>query len=115
MIRYRVKRSEFLGFIVDCDSIDRMNGTISEYKRKFRDARHICYSVILDDNEIFGNDGEPYGTSGVAMLNELKKRDIRNKLVIIVRYFGGIKLGRSLLRETYCKVIRSILDKVINI
>lgn len=112
MVRYRIKRSEFIGFIVDCDSVDCMNSIINDYKRKYRDARHICYSVILGDNEIFGNDGEPYGTSGIAMLNELKKRDIKNRLVIIVRYFGGIKLGRSLLRETYCNVTKSILDKI---
>ena len=112
-IKYRVKRSEFIGFLHNCNSAEELGNILETYKRKFHDARHICYAVILNDNEIFNEDREPLGTSGTVMLNELKKRSLKNKLVIIVRYFGGIKLGKVLLRRTYLDVTVNILDKLL--
>lgn len=111
-IRYRIKRSEFIGYVHDCNNINEMNTIVSDYKRRFYDARNVCYAVIFDNNEIFNEDKEPSGTSGTMILNELKRRLLRNKLVIIVRYFGGIKLGRELLRETYLNVAILALNKI---
>ena len=111
-VKYRVERSEFIGFIEDCDKIDDINDIIKMYKKKYHDARQICYGGIIDEKDIYNDDKEPLGTAGFVILNELKKSKLINKLVIIVRYFGGIKLGKDGLKNAYSSVTNLILSKI---
>ena len=111
-VKYRIERSEFIGFIEDCDRVDGVNDIIKIYKKKYHDARQICYGGIIDEQDIYNDDKEPSGTAGFVILNELKKNKIKNKIVIIVRYFGGIKLGKDGLKNAYCSTTNLILSKI---
>ena len=111
-IKYRIERSEFIGFIEDCNKIDDIYDIVKIYKKKYHDARQICYGGIIDENDIYNDDKEPSGTAGFVILNELKKNNIKNKLVVIVRYFGGIKLGKDGLKNAYSSVTNLIINKL---
>ena len=112
-VKYRIERSEFIGFIEDCGRVDGVNDIIKIYKKKYYDARQICYGGIIDEQDIYNDDKEPSGTAGFVILNELKKNKIKNKLVIIVRYFGGIKLGKDGLKNAYSSVTNLISSKLV--
>ena len=111
-IKYRIERSEFIGFIEDCKNADDINNIVKIYKKKYYDARQICYGVYIDDKEYFSDDKEPTGTAGYMILNELKKNDIKNKIIIVVRYFGGIKLGKDGLKNSYSNVSKMLINKI---
>ena len=111
-VKYRIERSEFIGFIEDCNRVDGVNDIVKVYKKKYHDARQICYGGIIDEQDIYNDDKEPSGTAGFVILNELKKNKIKNKIVIIVRYFGGIKLGKDGLKNAYFSVTNLILSKI---
>ena len=108
-VKYRIERSEFIGFIEECDDSDIVNEIIKRYKKKYHDARQICYAYIINEKEVYNDDKEPSGTAGFIMLNELKKNNIKNKLLIVVRYFGGIKLGKDGLKNAYSNVSKILL------
>lgn len=98
------KRSKFYGFAIHIDSVEEALSIIEEYKKEYYDARHVCWSYRLGDTgDIYriNDDGEPSGTAGKPIYGQILSAELSDILVIVVRYFGGIKLGTSGLIEAY--------------
>lgn len=95
---YSEKRSKFLAFAIPISTVDEVKQLVAEYQKKYYDARHVCYAYMLgaERTEFRTNDnGEPSGTAGKPILGQINSNELTNILIIVVRYFGGIKLGTS--------------------
>lgn len=101
---YKEKMSKFLSFAVPCTSADEALDIVKLYRNEYCDARHCCWAYMLgpERKEFRANDdGEPSGTAGKPILGQINSFGLTNLVVIVVRYFGGIKLGTSGLIEAY--------------
>ncbi|MDE7395595.1 MAG: YigZ family protein [Clostridiales bacterium] len=98
---YEISRSKFLGFCARVKSDEEAAAFISALRKKYRDARHVCYAYVLTDSARSNDDGEPSGTAGVPILERIKAANLCETLVAVVRYFGGIKLGAGGLLRAY--------------
>jgi uncharacterized YigZ family protein len=101
---YTEKRSKFLAFAIPVESVDEVKAIVSEYQKEYYDARHVCYAYMLGAERLdfrANDNGEPSGTAGKPILGQINSNELTNILVIVVRYFGGIKLGTSGLIVAY--------------
>ena len=101
---YSEKRSKFLAFAIPVTSVDEVKAYVAEYQKRYYDARHACYAYMLgaERTDFRANDnGEPSGTAGKPILGQINSYGLTNILIIVVRYFGGIKLGTSGLIVAY--------------
>ncbi len=101
---YSEKRSKFLAFAMPVSSVEEVKQLVAEYQKKYYDARHVCYAYMLGAErlEFRANDnGEPSGTAGKPILGQINSNELTNILIVVVRYFGGIKLGTSGLIVAY--------------
>lgn len=101
---YSEKRSKFLAFAIPVQSVDEVKALVAEYQKRYYDARHACYAYMLgaERTDFRANDnGEPSGTAGKPILGQINSYGLTNILIIVVRYFGGIKLGTSGLIVAY--------------
>ena len=101
---YSEKRSKFLAFAIPVRTVDDVKGIVAEYQKKYYDARHVCYAYMLgaDRTDFRANDnGEPSGTAGKPILGQINSNELTDILIIVVRYFGGVKLGTSGLIVAY--------------
>lgn len=101
---YKEKGSRFISFIYPVKTEEEIKDILTEIKTKYYDARHHCYAYCLGANrERFraNDDGEPSSTAGKPILGQIVSNDLSNVLVVVVRYFGGIKLGVSGLIQAY--------------
>lgn len=108
---FTIKKSKFicLGYLVHDKS--EVKTILDQVKKEYSDASHICYGYILDDNNYYYSDGgEPSGCAGKPIYNALQSKKINYCLLIIVRYFGGIKFGTSLLRSTFKDLSLKVLN-----
>lgn len=110
---YSEKRSKFLAFAIPVQTLDDVKREVEFYQKKYYDARHVCYAYRLGERrELFraNDNGEPSGTAGKPILGQIDSRELTNVLVIVVRYFGGIKLGTSGLIVAYKAAAAEALD-----
>ena len=110
---YTEKRSKFLAFAIPVTSVDEVKAQVDAYQKKYYDARHVCYAYRLGergDQERANDNGEPSGTAGKPILGQIDSRELTNILVVVVRYFGGIKLGTSGLIVAYKAAAAEALD-----
>ena len=112
---YAIKKSEFLAFAYPIDSREQAMGYVANLRTRFPDARHHCYGYIIGDpnnttSAGFDDDGEPNGTAGRPILNVLQHKSIGNCIIIVVRYFGGIKLGAGGLTRAYATSAQMAVD-----
>ena len=125
---YTEKCSRFIAFAFPVSTVDEVKALVDAKKKEYHDARHVCYAYRINPAklEFRGNDdGEPSGTAGRPMLGCLQSQDLVNVLLIVVRYFGGIKLGTSGLINAYkvasedallhCEVEERTIDAIFNI
>ena len=101
---YTEKRSKFLAFAHPVETIDEIKDLITDYKKKYYDARHVCYAYMLGPEKTdfrVNDDGEPSSTAGKPILGQINSRELTNILVVVIRYFGGVKLGTSGLIVAY--------------
>ena len=101
---YKEKMSKFLSFAVPCSSVQEALDIVKLYRNEYCDARHCCWAYMIgpERKEFRSNDdGEPSGTAGKPILGQINSFELTNLVVIVVRYFGGIKLGTSGLIEAY--------------
>lgn len=101
---YSEKRSKFLAFAIPVRTQDEVKELVKEYQKRYYDARHACYAYMLghERKEFRANDnGEPSGTAGKPILGQINSNELTDILIIVVRYFGGIKLGTSGLIGAY--------------
>lgn len=99
-----VRKSTFLSFALPVWSVDEVDARVREARKKYYDARHVCYAYVLEPDASVsrGSDnGEPSGTAGRPILGAIRSASLTGVLVIVVRYFGGIKLGTSGLIAAY--------------
>lgn len=109
--KYEIKQSKFITLLYKINSIDDINKYLQEVKNNYKDATHYCYAYKFNGSQKFSDDGEPGGTAGLPIVEVLNKKDINNVLCIVVRYFGGIKLGAGGLVRAYTKVVCNAIDK----
>lgn len=101
---YKEKSSKFLAFAFPVNSIDAIKNILDKFKKEYYDARHICYAYMLGhERKTFraNDDGEPSGTAGKPILGQINSNELTDILIIVVRYFGGIKLGTGGLTIAY--------------
>ena len=101
---YTEKRSRFLSFALPVHTPDEVKTLIDAYRKKYYDARHVCWAYMLGpDRTTFraNDDGEPSSTAGKPILGQINSNNLTDILIIVVRYFGGIELGTSGLIVAY--------------
>ena len=111
---YSEKRSKFLAFVHHVDSVDEAMAIVKEYRKKYYDARHCCYAYMLgaDRSEFRANDdGEPSSTAGKPILGQINRLELTDILIVVIRYFGGVKLGTSGLIVAYKTAAEDALEK----
>ena len=110
---YSEKRSKFLAFAHHVETIDEIKDILASYRKKYYDARHVCYAYVLGaDKANFraNDDGEPSSTAGKPILGQINSYDLTNVLVIVVRYYGGVNLGTGGLIVAYRTAAADALD-----
>lgn len=103
-----IKNSRFITLLIKINN-DDISSILNDIKTSYPKATHYCYGYIYNDVEKSSDDGEPTGTAGLPILNVLKKENLNNLLIVVVRYFGGIKLGAGGLIRAYTKSVTEAL------
>ena len=99
-----INKSRFIGILMPVDNIEDINNILNNIKNEYKDATHYCYAYIIDNTKRFNDDGEPGGTAGMPILNVIEQNNLNHVLIVVVRYFGGIKLGAGGLVRAYSKI-----------
>lgn len=110
---YSEKRSKFLAFAHHVETLEEIKDIILEYRKKYYDARHVCYAYMLGaKREDFraNDDGEPSSTAGKPILGQINSRELTDVLVVVVRYYGGVNLGTGGLIVAYKTAAAAALD-----
>lgn len=110
---FREQGSKFIGFLFPITSIEQFDLKLEEIISGYPDATHHCYAWRLDPiqpKEFAQDDGEPGGTAGLPILNRIKSFDVVEAAIVVVRYFGGTKLGKSGLIEAYGRSAQNCLE-----
>ena len=105
-----IKNSKFICLLIKINDIDISN-YLENIKKQYPKATHYCYAYIYNDYKKSSDDGEPSSTAGIPILNVLEKNNLNNILCVVVRYFGGIKLGAGGLVRAYTKCVTECLKK----
>ena len=101
---YSEKRSKFLAFAHHVETLDEIKDLLAQYRKKYYDARHVCYAYMLGaSREDFraNDDGEPSSTAGKPILGQINSNELTDILIVVVRYYGGVNLGTSGLIVAY--------------
>jgi len=101
---YTDKRSKFLAFAHHVSSVEEIKDILSGYRKKYFDARHVCYAYMLGpERKDFraNDDGEPSSTAGKPILGQINSNELTDILIVVVRYYGGVNLGTSGLIVAY--------------
>ena len=110
---YKSKGSKFLSFAESIENEEEAKALIARYKKKYHDARHVCYAYRLGANLWrTKDDGEPHGTAGLPILRSIDAQKRDNILVVVVRYFGGTLLGTGGLMVAYREAALDALCKL---
>lgn len=110
---YKEKMSKFIAFAIPVLTVAEAKSTISSYANKYHDARHVCWAYMIGpgrDEALSSDNGEPSGTAGKPILGQINSHNVTNIVVIVVRYFGGIKLGTSGLISAYREAARMAIE-----
>ncbi|WP_434797601.1 YigZ family protein [Terrisporobacter vanillatitrophus] len=103
---YIVEKSTFIGYAKPIKTEEEAIEFVNEMKKKHKDATHNVWAYTVGENmniQRYSDDGEPQGTAGIPTLEVIKKEDLRDVVVVVTRYFGGIKLGAGGLVRAYTK------------
>lgn len=106
-----IKNSRFITRLVKITKKDEVEDILNNVKKEYPKATHYCYAYIVNDYKKASDDGEPGGTASMPILNVLEKEDMTSVIAIVVRYFGGIKLGAGGLVRAYSSSVRDTLKK----
>ena len=101
---YTEKRSKFIDIAIPVRTLEEVKSHLETYQKKYYDARHVCYAYMLGHERLnfrANDNGEPSGTAGKPILGQINSNELTDILIIVVRYFGGIKLGTSGLIVAY--------------
>ena len=115
--RLEIKKSEFIAYAYPVNSREEAMFHVEQLRKQYADARHHCWAYIIGDPDNttsagLDDDGEPNGTAGRPILNVLQHKSIGNIIIIVVRYFGGIKLGAGGLTRAYAGSAQAAVDEM---
>ncbi len=108
----KILRSRFIATLYPVQDAAEIRALLLEHNHLFADATHNCYAYILgakQETTYYADAGEPSGTAGKPILNELLRNDLTNVLAVVTRYFGGIKLGVKGLIEAYGEAVANAI------
>ena len=106
-----INKSKFIGIIKKIYAKEEALDILENIKKEHPLATHICYAYILPNTEKYSDDGEPDGTAGIPILDVLKKNNLNYVIAIVIRYFGGIKLGSGGLIRAYSNTISNLITE----
>lgn len=107
--QYEIKKSKFITLLYPISSLEEVDSILQQVKISYKDATHCCFAYNFKNIQKFSDDGEPSGTAGLPIMEVLNKKELNNILCIVVRYFGGIKLGAGGLVRAYSKAVRDAI------
>ena len=110
---YKEKGSKFIAVAVPVMTEEEVKEKLGDLRKEYHDARHHCYAYVLGFDKSahrYNDDGEPSGTAGRPIFGQLQSKDLTNILVVVIRYFGGTKLGVSGLITAYKSATRDALE-----
>ena len=109
---FKEKSSEFIAIVYPVDNEETALNQLNEIRKKYFDASHHCYAYkFKSGEEKYSDDGEPKGTAGIRILNAIQHFDLSDVLLVVVRYFGGTKLGVGPLGKAYYNASIEVLEK----
>lgn len=109
-----VSKSKFYSYGFDVENVADFDNKLQQLKKQHKKATHFCYAYIISDNgnkEKCTDDKEPKGTAGLPIMNVMKRKGLKNYAIIVVRYFGGTKLGAGGLLRSYSKSASMLFNK----
>lgn len=106
-----IKKSKFISKIYKIYNLEEVREILQNLKKEYKDATHYCYAYIINENKKSSDDNEPSGTAGIPILQALEKNNLNYVLCVVIRYFGGIKLGAGGLVRAYTKSVTEGLKK----
>ncbi len=108
-----IEKSRFISYTKMVETEDKAKEFIESIRKKHPFATHNCYAYVTEGGKVarFSDDGEPQGTAGIPMLDVLKNRGLKDTVVVVTRYFGGIKLGAGGLVRAYSSCTSAGLDQ----
>ncbi|WP_028669524.1 IMPACT family protein [Saccharospirillum impatiens] len=106
-----VKKSRFLAWVEPVADPQAVQTRLAELRKQYADARHLCFAFYVSGNSGMSDDGEPSGTAGKPIFNVISHKHLVNVLAVVVRYFGGVKLGAGGLVRAYGGVISLALEQ----
>ena len=106
-----IKNSKFITLLYKVYSLEDIKNTLVNVKTLYPNATHYCYAYILNNEKKSSDDGEPSGTAGTPILNILESNNLNYILAVVIRYFGGIKLGSSGLIRAYSQSVKEAIKE----
>ena len=104
-----IKKSKFIGYLYDITSTADVESILEDLHKEHKKAKHMPYAYKLDNTTKKTDDKEPQNTAGLPILNVLERENLNNTLIVIVRYFGGVKLGAGPLLRAYSSAANNLL------
>lgn len=104
-----IKNSKFISYIYKVNNLNDIEIIINNIKNNYKDATHICYAYKIDNLIKANDDNEPTGTAGLPILKVINKNNLNYTIIIVIRYFGGIKLGAGGLLRAYSKGASNVI------
>ena len=109
-----IERSRFISYVKPCPSEEEARAFLEQKRKENPFATHNCYAYVTERGKIarFSDDGEPQGTAGQPMLEVIKNKKLFDTIVVVTRYFGGIKLGAGGLVRAYSQSAKEVIEKI---
>jgi len=110
---YKEKGSKFIAIAIPVGSVEEVKLQMEQLRKKYHDARHHCYAYRLGDEPYefrYNDDGEPSGTAGKPIFGQIQSFELTNILIVVIRYFGGVKLGTGGLIQAYRTAARDAIE-----
>ncbi|MBN0970860.1 YigZ family protein [Mycoplasma phocoeninasale] len=112
---YEIKKSKFIGYLLDVKSVEDIKNKINDLRTEHKKARHVVYAYKFTDSNnqqisSYTDDKEPKGVAGIPLMMLINNKKISNKAIVIIRYFGGIELGKSRLLRAYLHTAKLVLE-----
>ncbi len=112
-VTYKEKSSVFIGQVYHCETDNETTNILAQIRKKYYDATHHCFAYKLTTEQFkYSDDGEPNGTAGIRILNAIEHFNLTNVIVVIIRYYGGTKLGVGPLGKAYYTSAYNVLEEV---
>ena len=105
-----IKKSKFIGILYEVNNEDEVKDILTNLKKEHKKARHIPYAYKIDMQVKKSDDKEPSSTAGSPILNIIEKKQLNHVLIVVIRYFGGIKLGKGGLVRAYSQATNIVSD-----